>query len=951
MPEQIFVGRESELAQLEAHLAQALTGQGHIVLVQGEAGQGKTALLLEFTRRAQTQHPGLLVAVGDCSAQTGAGEPYLPFREAIGLLAGDFEAKLAQGRITVENVSRIKKTLAYSGLVLMEVAPDLVELLVPGGKIISTAGIKLSGKMGKAVLGQTTAQSRLKSIATAKDALLEAGKTPLDQEHIFEQCASFLLKLAAKQPLLITLDDLQWADTSSLSLLYHLARRIGGSPILIVGAYRPEELSGLREGERHPLEKVEAELARLLGDVTVELGHADATQSRWFVDAYIDSQPNRLGEEFRNALARHTGGHPLFVVELLRDMQTSGALVKDVAGRWAEAPTLNWTKLPPRVEGVVRERINRLDRMQRETLTVASVAGQRFIAELVAELRGADPRDMVRTLSDELGRRQRLVEAEGIERIDARRISSYRFCHHLYQSYVYGQLDEVERAYLHEDMASALERLYAGRLDQIAVQLAWHFDQAGRNDRALPYLRQAGVRAAASYAHAEALQHFSRALELTPADDWPARAALLLDRETIFNWMGDRARQAQDLQTLAALAQHLHHQPAAAEISLRQANYCRATGAMPAALEAVQAAIAAAETSGAAAIETRAYGLWGRILIHQGSYTEAQEWLTIAREMAQSAGDIQTWAQSTYDLGVTHYYQDDFGPAERAVTSARELYAQVADLKGEVSAGYMAGTIHKQLGQYQTALDQFNASLATARRGGWRQGEVQILATLGNTYLRLGDYQQAQRCHEQALAGCRAMNDREGEAASIDVLGLVAADQGDLAGARQRYEQALAIQRAIGYRRGEGYTLTHLGHALLRLGQPAQAGEAFDQALAIRRELSPGSGASIDDLAGLALAALAQSKPAEAGRLAAECLAWIETHGLGGIESPTQVYLACFQALQSSDPPQAAQALEQGYQRLTQLAGAIADAQLSRAVLEDVPIHRELIAAWQRVAA
>jgi tetratricopeptide (TPR) repeat protein len=163
--------------------------------------------------------------------------------------------------------------------------------------------------------------------------------------------------------------------------------------------------------------------------------------------------------------------------------------------------------------------------------------------------------------------------------------------------------------------------------------------------------------------------------------------------------------------------------------------------------------------------------------------------------------------------------------------------------------------------------------------------------------------------------------------------------------------RALAIQRAIGYRRGEGYTLTHLGHALLRLGQPAQAGEAFDQALAIRRELSPGSGASIDDLAGLALAALAQSKPAEAGRLAAECLVWIETHGLGGIESPTQVYLACFQALQSSDPPQAAQALEQGYQRLTQLAGAIADAQLSRAVLEDVPIHRELIAAWQRVAA
>jgi tetratricopeptide (TPR) repeat protein len=193
------------------------------------------------------------------------------------------------------------------------------------------------------------------------------------------------------------------------------------------------------------------------------------------------------------------------------------------------------------------------------------------------------------------------------------------------------------------------------------------------------------------------------------------------------------------------------------------------------------------------------------------------------------------------------------------------------------------------------------------------------------------------------------MNDREGEAASLDVLGLVAADLGDLDRALQNFGQALAIQRAIGYRRGEGYTLTHRGYALLRLGQPAQAAQDLQEALTIRRELSTGSGASIDDLAGLALAALAQSEPAEAGRLAAECLAWIEAHGLSGIEAPAQVYLACFQALEGSDPPRAAQALSQGYQHLTQLASAIADPQLSRAVLENVPINRELIAAWQRV--
>ncbi len=951
MAEQFFVGRERELARLEEYLTRAVNGRGNVVLVQGEAGLGKTALLQAFAERAQAAHPNLLVAIGECSAQTGAGQPYLPFREVVSLLTGDFEAKLAQGRITTENASRLKKTLAYSALVLFEVAPDLVEAFVPGGKIISKAGVKVGGKMSKAIVGQTPFPMRMKELATSRDALLEAGRAGLDQEHVFEQCANFLVKLAAKQPLLIELDDLQWADASSLSLLYHLARRIDNSRILVIGAYRPEELSEGRGGDRHPLEKLESELSRLLGEVTFELEHIDADQARWFVDAYVDSQPNRLSFAFRAALARHTGGHPLFVVELLHDLQARGELVKDGDGYWIERSAIDWNKLPARMEGVVRDRIGRLEREQRETLTVASVAGLRFIAELVAQLRHNDARAMVRTLSEDLGRRQRLVEAEGIERIDSKRVSRYRFAHHLYQGYVYQQLDEVERSYLHEDLATALEELYAGRLDEIAVQLAWHFDQAGRPDRAVPYLRQAGALAAAGYAHGEALGHFNRALELTPASDLPMRAALLLDREAIFNWLGERGQQAQDLQSLLDLAPRLGDRQTTAEIKLRQANYLRATGDLPAALAEVQAAVAAAEAAGAAAVETRAYALWGRILIHQGHYGEAKEWLEMAMDLAQQAGDVHTWAQSTYDMGVTCHYGADFAQAERYVARARDLYAQVGDLKGEVSAGYMVATIRKQLGHYQAALAQFEESLAAARRGGWRQGEVQIQAALGNTYFHLGDFEQARRSHAQALAGCRAMNDREGEAASLDTLGLIAASLGDLDTALRHYEEALAIQRAIGYRRGEGYTLTHVGYLLLARDQHAEAREAFQHALAIRRELSAASGAFVDDLAGNALAALALGDLAEAQRLAVECLDWIDGRGLAGIESPAHVYLVCYQALKESDPQRSAQALEAGYQHIRQLADAIDDPQLSRAFLHEAPIHRELIAAWQAVNA
>lgn len=944
MTDQIFVGRERELALLETHLARALNGQGHVVLVQGEAGLGKTALVQEFARRAQAQHPGLLVAVGDCSAQTGAGEPYLPFREAISLLTGDFEAKLAQGRITVENVSRLKKTLAYSALVLLEVAPDLIEVFVPGGRIVSKAGLKVGGKLGKAVVGQTTVQTRLKGITASKNALLEAGRTPLDQEHIFEQCASFLVKLAAKQPLLIALDDLQWADASSLSLLYHLARRIDTSPILLVGAYRPEETGHGLAGGQHPLEQVEAELSRLLGDISIEIDRADPAQSRWFVDAYVDSEPNQLGEQFRAALARHTGGHPLFVVELLRDLQAHGDLVKDAEGRWIEPVSLNWNKLPARVEGVVRARIGRLGKEQRETLTVASVAGLRFIAELVAQLRDVDARAMVRMLSEDLGRAQQLVEAEGIERIDSRRLSSYHFRHHLYQSYVYQQLDEVERSYLHEDMGTALEGLYAGHLDVIAVQLAWHFDQAGRSDQAVRYLRRAGELAAAAFAHEEALQHFNRALELTPPADRAARLDLLLAREAVHDWQGQRSLQAGDLDELARLALEGSDLPTQARVRLRQANYFRLTGHYPAALEHVQAAVDLAGRAGDRLLEARSYALWGRILLHTSQEAEAREWLELAGEMAAELGAAELEALSCYDLGHTYLANGHAKEAGAYYQQALALYNQNDDRKGQINCLLMLGAVQRQLGEYSEAVETYLEGLAACRPLGWRHGEAFLLANLGNTWFSVADYAQAGQRHRAALEICRMVDDRQGEAASLDTLGLVAQFQGDLAAAQVSYRQALSIQQAIGYPRGEAYTLTHLGHCLLESGDGQGATEAFQSALAIRRRLSPDNPAAVDNLAGLAQAALDHGDLAAATAYAREVVHWLETRGATGIEFPILAYTIAGEVLAAAgDRPQAVQVLARGREALLAQAATIHDETLRQRFLQADPHNRRLL--------
>jgi len=515
MEREAFVARDRELRQLDGFLHRALAGQGAVCFVTGEAGSGKTALVAEFARRVEETHADLVIAIGGCNAQTGIGDPYLPFREVLGLLTGDVEAKLAQGTITQKTAGRLRDFLRISGQTLVEIGPDLIGIFVPGAKLAVRAATFAADKAGWL--------ERLEKLEERRAVV--AGGPRLDQSRIFEQYTDVLLALAAQRPLMLVLDDLHWADASSISLLFHLGRRIGESRVLMLGTYRPEDVAQGREGERHPLEGVVSEFKRYLGDVCVDVGQAEGSEGQRFVDALLDMEANRLDESFRQELLRRTGGNALFTTELLRDMQERGTLVRDQGGRWVEGPALDWDALPARVEGVIEKRIGWLEAEAREALTVASVEGEEFTAEVVARVQAVDERGLVRQLSGELEKQHHLVSAQGIRRLGAQRLSLYRFRHNLFQKYLYGSLDEVERVYLHEDVGNVLEALYGTQAGEISVQLARHFQEAGIEERAIDYLQQAANRAVRLSANREAVAHLTKALELlVTLPDTPERA-------------------------------------------------------------------------------------------------------------------------------------------------------------------------------------------------------------------------------------------------------------------------------------------------------------------------------------------------------------------------------------------------------------------------------------------
>jgi predicted ATPase len=362
----------------------------------------------------------------------------------------------------------------------------------------------------------------------------EAHQVRLEQPRLFSQYTALLNTLAARQPLLFILEDLHWVDPSSGALLFHLSREVSNSRILIVGTYRPDEVALSWGDGPHPLAGIVSELKRQHGDIWLDLGAFAPREGRQFVEAYLDTQPNRLGTAFREALFRHTGGHALFTVELLREMQERGDLRQAEDGNWTEGEIINWDALPPKVEGVIEKRLTRLETALQTALTLASVEGETFTAEVVARVQQLNERWLVQQLSGELDKRQRLVTAQGLEWVGEQRLSLYRFRHHLFQHYLYHKLDQVERAYLHEAVGNMLEVLYGEQTEQIVVQLAHHFEQAGLTQKAVNYLLQAGKRAARLSANQEAITHLTKGLTLLETlPNTPGRAQKELELQIV----------------------------------------------------------------------------------------------------------------------------------------------------------------------------------------------------------------------------------------------------------------------------------------------------------------------------------------------------------------------------------------------------------------------------------
>ena len=442
MPRRLAVGRKKERADLHATFQRTLDGRSSILCVSGEPGQGKTTLVEEFLMDLVNQNRAL-VARGRCSERLAGAEAYLPILETLDSLMNGAER---------EAVAAAMKNLA----------PTWYAQLAP-----------------------------------ASAAPLQAG--PPSPEKMKRELAALLHEISRQQPLVLFLDDVQWADLSTVDLLSYLSTKLDGLRALILITFRGPELHSSNP-----------QFLALLLDLQsrgvcreIALGFFAPEEIQEYIDRKFPG--HGFPEEFARGIHQRTEGNPLFVADLLGYLQEKQAIALQ-DGRWMLAGSSAGllTGLPESVRSMVQRKMEQLAENERKLLMAASVQGSDFDAAVVARAVNADPADIEEGL-ERLERKSGFVKLAAEHEYPDRSLTlRYRFVHVLYQNAFFAALGPSRRASLSRMVAEALLEFHGVQAVRIAAQLAFLLETARDFERAARQYQTASLNALMLFASREA---------------------------------------------------------------------------------------------------------------------------------------------------------------------------------------------------------------------------------------------------------------------------------------------------------------------------------------------------------------------------------------------------------------------------------------------------------------
>ena len=819
-----FAGREEVLTGLEARLVRARNGEGGCVLIGGDSGAGKTRLAMEMATAAHRR--ALRVVTGECLPLDGSGQggssargaplhPFLPLLQTLG------DHCRAAG------------------------PPATEALLGPRGKVLAMYEPSLAHVPGQ-------------------DAYLEPPKLPAQasRERLLHYCVQTLVAFAQVEPLLLVIDDLQWADELSLSLLALLHRgALREARVLVVGTYRTEEVGDALRGLLDDAPGLHVRLENL----------GEATVATMVKDMLALPEPPAALTRF---LAAQSEGNPFFVAEYLRNAIDEGLLSRDSRGRWQvaeRAQSLEATHpvmpLPESLRALVVQRLRRLTESARQLVGVASVLGREFASDDLALVAGLGEQQELEALQELLARR--VLEESGGGRL--------RFSHDKLRESAHEELPRPRRRELHHATAVALEARYRNTegFARLFPVLAHHWTVAEVDEKSLEYLELAGRHALRTQASREAAAFFRQglAIDMRRGDGGPEASARRARWERQLGEasyaLGDLgACKGHMLRALEGLGQPLPTTGGGwarlflAQLAKQVVHLLLPPVRRPGARGEPDARMAAALAGGRLA---ECY-YWSQEML--AMVTVTLSYVNIAEDAGRTEEVKRQYAQFGYYAGVfrlpslADFYfrraEREDGPnadpsavafaltveaiyhmvfgrwarADEKAEQARALLQAIGDRHDlDTARGLLAQTAYCA-GNFDGALRLITELRESARARSNLQHQIWAAYALARCLIPLGRYDESVRSAEDSLRMLSGQADRASEIASHGLLATASLYRGDLARALPEADEVMRLSKGTqptvflemhGY---EGAALTYCAHwqrALVRA--PGEAAE------------------------------------------------------------------------------------------------------------------------------
>jgi class 3 adenylate cyclase/tetratricopeptide (TPR) repeat protein len=699
--------------------------------------------------------------------------------------------------------------------------------------------------------------------------------------------------LRASKPLVISIEDLHWADSSSWEYLMRviLEGDFGKGGVFIIAAARPEWQSP------DPLHNQPGYVQIDLQPLSQEASYLLATELLHRVDI--------VPESILKIIADRSEGVPYFAEEIVNWLIDQKILDRS-SDPWRFISTrFDQTPLPSTLQHLLLTRLNALNNVQRAVLQHGAIFGRSFWEGGLGAMGLSADGGILHQL-----KQRGFVEAPLVSSFEGER--EWRFQHNLMRDVAYESVLKRQRPNLHKAAGEWLEAKArkTDRLDELAGIIGEHSERAGMASDAANWYLRAGKRARTQGALLEAYDFFDRTLELLPEEDRDVRWDVLLDRSEVLGLLSKPELRKENDALLLEIAKEAGDQYRLAEANFRRGSFLESTGDLPAALEAFGVALEASKLTQDQNLSASILAMMVVCQTRLGELRAADELAEEALLLSQNVDDKNALARILTNVGVYYSESGDIEQATRLAERQIEITHQLGDRTGEAVGLGNISYNYLQLGLFEKGRIALERALELNEALGAHRHHAYNLLNSGLAQWRFGEGRTAKQLLEQARPAFEAHGDLFGLGVMHSYKALAMEQVGDLKGASEAYKEAMDTLEGIGL-------------------------HGFAQ----------------DALAGLARCAFAKGDMEAAKQYTTELCDYLDEHEAKNMEFPIQAYETCARIFGDLDDEiKSRAAIEGGYRELMSRADRIIDAEWRESFLENVPENRALMEMWDRMA-